>query len=134
MIGGGRTTLPLVYASNVARGVVAALERPASIGRAYNLAMDTPISGRELVAIMGRVMGHSPRIIPVPGRAARAAAAAVTALTGALPFVRRSDLLRGVRALSTDNPYDVSRARLELGWTNHVAHEEGLRRALSEYR
>jgi len=134
MVGGGRTVLPLVYAGNVARGVVAALERPTSTGRAYNLALDTPITGRELVAIAGRMLDRNPRIVPVPTGLARAAAAAVTALTGVLPFVRRSDLLRGVRGLSTDNPYDVSRARLELGWTSHVAHEEGLRRALAAYR
>ncbi len=134
MIGGGRTTLPLVYAGNVARGVVAALERPASVGRAYNLAMDIPITGRELVEIVGRVLGHDPRIISIPTSAARAAARVLKEVTGALPFVRQSDVLRGVRGLSTDNPYDVSRARLELGWTSHVPHEEGLRRALGPYR
>ena len=111
LIGGGRTTLPLVYAGNVARGVVAALDREAAVGRAYNL-------------------GRRPRIIPVPTTLAGGAATLVAATTRLLPGTHRVDAGRAVRGLSTDNPYDSSRARLELGWARHIAHEEGIRRTM----
>ncbi|MDX1674021.1 MAG: NAD-dependent epimerase/dehydratase family protein [Longimicrobiales bacterium] len=130
LVGGGRTTLPLVYAGNVARGIVATLDRDRAVGRAYNLARDTPITGRQLVDRVAGHLGRSPRILPVSPAVAGAGAAALEVVTGALPFVRRSDARRAVRALSHDNPYDSTRARLELGWGRHVSHEEGLRRTM----
>ncbi|MFO7894464.1 MAG: NAD-dependent epimerase/dehydratase family protein [Longimicrobiales bacterium] len=131
LIGGGRTTLPLVYAGNVARGIVAALDREAAVGRAYNLAQDVPITGRALVRLVGNATGRSPRIVAVPTSLARGAAALVSTTTRLVPFAHRVDAPRAVRALSADNPYDSSRARLELGWTGHVAHEEGWRRTMA---
>ncbi|MGK7312074.1 MAG: NAD-dependent epimerase/dehydratase family protein, partial [Candidatus Longimicrobiales bacterium M2_2A_002] len=64
LVGGGRTTLPLVYADNVARGVVEALLRDSAIGRAYNLARDLPITGRELVDRVADALDLSPWVIP----------------------------------------------------------------------
>ncbi len=131
LIGGGRTTLPLVYAGNVARGVVAALDRKIAIGRAYNLARDVPITGRELVRLVGDELGRRPRVLPVPRPLALAAAKVVAVTTRAIPLLRSFDGVRFVRGLSIDNPYDSSRARLELGWTNSIAHEEGVRRTMA---
>jgi nucleoside-diphosphate-sugar epimerase len=131
LIGSGRTTLPLVYAGNVARGVVAALDREMAVGRAYNLARDVPITGRELVRLVGAELGRSPRVLPVPRSLALGAAKAVAATTRAIPVLRSFDGVRAVRGLSTDNPYDSSRARLELGWGRHITHEEGVRRTMA---
>lgn len=130
LVGGGRTTLPLVYAGNVARGVVAALDRDAAAGRAYNLARDVPVTGRQLVELVAAALGRTPRILPVPAPLARPFAAAAEGITGLIPFMRRTDTRRAVAALSHDNPYDSSRARLELGWTGLIPHEEGVRRTM----
>lgn len=134
LIGGGRTTLPVVYAGNVAAGVVAALDRPSSEGRAYNLAMDVPVTGRELVALLGRGLDRSPRVVPVPARPARVVASAVEAATRWLPGVRTIDARRAVVSMARDNPYDSSRARLELGWSGLTPHEEGMRRTMAWWR
>lgn len=130
VVGAGRTTLPLVYAGNVARGVVAALDREEAVGRAYNLARDVPVTGRELVGLVAAALDRTPRLLPIPVVLARSAAAMAEGITGLLPFVRRADTRRAVRALSHDNPYDSSRARLELGWTGLIPHEEGVRRTM----
>lgn len=131
--GGGRTRLPLVYAGNVARGVLATLDHGIAIGRAYNLGSDHPLTGRELLELLARELGRTPRVLPLPAGPLRALAAAVhlgarwTPLPGA-------GLRRGVRALTRDNPYDSSRAQLELGWTNLTTHEEAVRRTMAWWR
>lgn len=130
LVGGGRTTLPVVYAGNVARGILGALDREQAVGRSYNLGRDIPISGRRLAELVAREVGRSPRFLPVPGAPLRMAAAAVDVLARITPLVRRRDLRRAVRSLSRDNPYDSTRARLELGWARHISHEEGVRRTV----
>lgn len=130
LIRGGRTTLPVVYAGNVARGIVAALDRERAVGRAYNLAQDVPLPAIDLVRFLAAGLGRTARTVPVPAGPALAFASAVDAVARALPFVDRTQLRRAVRALSRDNPYDSSRARLELGWTGLVPHEEGIERTL----
>jgi nucleoside-diphosphate-sugar epimerase len=126
--GGGRNALPLVYAGNVAAAVVAALDRGASVGRAYNTARDHPITGRELLERIAELRGRRLRILPIPVAPLAALTAALTAVMGFVPGVRPRDLSRAVQSLTVDNPYDSSRARLELGWHSLVPHAEGIRR------
>ena len=134
LIGGGRTTLPLVYAGNVARGVVEALERDGAVGRAYNLARDRPITGRKLVERVAGELDLSPWIVSIPPGLARSGAAVMEAVSRLVPFTSRSDARRAVRSLSVDNPYHSGRARLELGWSGHIAHAEGIRRTMEWWR
>jgi 2-alkyl-3-oxoalkanoate reductase len=131
---GGRSNLPLVYAGNVARGILAALDRPASVGRAYNLALDQPITAREILELVGAILGRRPRVVPVPAGPLRALARTVDAVQRVLPFQSRGDLGRAVRSMTTDNPYESSRARLELGWANLIPHREGVRRTMEWWR
>ncbi len=133
LIGGGRTTLPVVYAGNVARGIVAALHRPMAVGRAYNLALDLPITARELVALLGDGLGREPRVISLPALPVTALTRAVATLTR-LPGLPALDARRAVRSLVRDNPYDSSRARLELGWAPRISHREGVRRTMEWWR
>jgi 2-alkyl-3-oxoalkanoate reductase len=132
--GGGRSRLPLVYAGNVARGVLAALERDQSVGRAYNLAMDHPVTGREMAQLLATALGRPSRVLPLPGGPLRGLAAVADWAARLLPWVPPTDLRRAVRSLDRDNPYDSSRARLELGWTNLIAHEEAVRRTVAWWR
>ena len=132
--GGGRSALPLVYAGNVAAAVVAALDREASSGRAYNAARDHPITGRELFVRVAKELGRRPRILPVPVAPLIGLGTAIEAVARRVPGIRTRDLLRGVRSLTRDNPYASGRARLELGWSGLTDHAEGLRRTLDWWR
>jgi 2-alkyl-3-oxoalkanoate reductase len=131
---GGRARLPLVYAGNVAAGVVAALDRDVAIGRAYNLALDYPLTLRDVVEHLGRALGRRPRAVPVPAAPLRGLAAVLDGLARLVPGARRADVRRAVRMVVQDNPYDSSRARMELGWTNLITHHEGLRRTARWWR
>ncbi len=130
LVGGGVSTVPVVYAGNVAAGVVEALDRPASTGRAYNLALDEPLTARELLGLLTAELGRRPRTVSIHAGAARGLAAAVELFTRLLPGIRTADLRRAVHSLTRDNPYDSARARLELGWSGHVSHAEGVRRTV----
>jgi 2-alkyl-3-oxoalkanoate reductase len=131
--GGGRSRLPLVYAGNVARGVLAALDREHAVGRAYNLAEDHPVTGRELVRLLAGALQRRPRILHVPVTPVRGLARALYAVTRWTPLPT-VDLRRGIRTLTRDNPYDSSRARLELGWKDLTPPREAVGRAVAWWR
>ena len=129
--GGGTTELPLVYAGNVAAGVLGALDCSVAVGRAYNLARDHPITGRQLVRLVGERLGRRPHVVPVPAGPLVVLAGAAELAMRMLPGVQPRDAARGIWSLTRDNPYDSARARLELGWSGLVPHEEGWRRTLA---
>ncbi|HSH46160.1 MAG TPA: NAD(P)-dependent oxidoreductase [Longimicrobiales bacterium] len=135
--GDGRTLLPLVYAGNVAEAVLAALDRPRSVGRAFNVALDQPVTAREVVERVHRELdpgGAAPRTVGVP-RVVPAALAGVAASAGrVLPLVSGAGFARAARSLIRDNPYDSTRARVELGWRASIPHHEGLRRTMRWWR
>lgn len=132
LLGGGALRLPLVYAGNVAAAVVAALDRPGSVGRAYNVALDEPVTARELVGWLGGALGRKPRTLPVPAWLPRG----LLGLLERLPDPRRAGagLRRALRSLTSDNPYDSDRARAELDWTGHVPHRDAIARTVAWWR
>lgn len=125
----GRWTPPLVYAGNVARGILAALETERAAGRAYNLAADHALSLRAFLDTWCEVRGiRRPRYVSVPGPALRGAAATWDLLSRALPGFDLPGLARPARLVTRDNPYVSERAERELGWTERVSPVEAMRR------
>lgn len=124
---GGHATVPVVYAGNVARGILAALDRPESTGRAYNLAEDQPVTLRALLGGFAMSLGSTPRFASVPAVPVALGARLLDRVTRMTPGLDRTRARRAVRMLTRGNPYDVSRARLELGWSNLVPHEAAIR-------
>lgn len=135
LIGGGRTTLPLVHADAVADGALRAARFEGASGRVYHLTSDFAVSVAALVRHAGEGLGRAifaPRLPVVVGRACFILFAA--ALHGA----GRSDLARHApgtfRMLTRDNPFSSERARRELGWTPRLRPEEGIRDAFRWWR
>jgi 2-alkyl-3-oxoalkanoate reductase len=128
--GGGKSRLTLVYAGNVARGVVAAADRPTTIGRAYNLALDHPVTLRELTALLSDALGRRHRTLSVPAAPLNVLAEGVEWLTRLVPILPRTGVRRAIRSLTRDNPYSSGRAGMELGWANLITHREGVRRTV----
>lgn len=126
---GGRRTPPLVYAGNVAKGIVAALERPEVAGYAYNLAHDHDMPLAEIVRTWCRIRRIPvPRMPAVPGALLVGAAVAVDVLSRSVPGIDLPGVTRPARLMRIDNPYDSDRARRELGWTELVPLERALER------
>jgi nucleoside-diphosphate-sugar epimerase len=118
-IGSGRNELALVYAGNVAEGVVLALTNTGSGCRAYNLTNDFPLTQRDLFRLAAAILGRRRVILPVPGFVARA-------------LVRESSPVRarGLAFLALRNPFVSDLARREFGWTPRTRHDVGLSRAI----
>jgi nucleoside-diphosphate-sugar epimerase len=125
LLNGGRSTMAVVHAANVARGAVLAATTDAAGGNVYNLANDFDVSVRQFFELAGQGLGTRPLWIPIPVSVARGV------LRGAKSVLR---LVTGSSLVSTtmidfiaeDNPFSSDRAKRELGWAPTVRPEEGV--------
>jgi nucleoside-diphosphate-sugar epimerase len=127
LVGGGRTTLAVVHAANVADGMVRAAVADLAGGRAYNLANDYDVTVADFFRLAARGMNVKLRMLSIPLIVAR----------GALELFRLvAPLIVGTRLnaataasldfLTRDNPFSSDRARRELGWSPAVRPDEGV--------
>jgi nucleoside-diphosphate-sugar epimerase len=135
LIGGGRTTLPVVHAASVADGAVRAVGADIAGGRPYNVANDFAVTVRDFFSLAARGMGRRVHFIPVPYGLAdivfRIGLRAARMVTGGLTTVLSSDSLTFA---ARDNPYTSDRARRELGWSPPIPPEVGVPEAFRWWR
>ena len=98
VFGDGSMRRDFTHASDIARGVLAAMDRATPGFRAYNLGSGAPVTLAELICGIERVSG------------------------------KQADVLRSeVPAGDVDATFaDISRAKTELGWSPQVALADGL--------
>jgi len=126
---GGRRSAPLVYAGNVARGVLRCLDLPGAAGRAFNLANDGGLTPRQLVRWWCEAIDRrTPRLVPIPGAAVEKLARGVDAVVARLPFTGLPHLSRPARLLRGPNPYDSTRAQQTLDWNELVPPADAVAR------
>lgn len=133
--GGGRTTIPVIYAGNVAAAIIAALDRPDAAGRAYNLSGEPGLTARQLLTVMGAEIGRTPRLLRVHAKVVRGGAAVGDALRPLLAGVGLFGLKRAAWLATHDDPYDDTRAQRELDWDAvRVPTTEAMRRTAAWWR
>ncbi|MEJ7812819.1 MAG: NAD-dependent epimerase/dehydratase family protein [Gemmatimonadaceae bacterium] len=135
LINGGRSTLPMVHAANVADGAVRAIATDAAGGRAYNLANDYDVTVADFVRLGAQGLGTRARTVNVPLPAARAGMQAIKAIVTVLrgrEMASHGDST--LDALSKNNPFSSERARRELGWDPPVRPGTGIPEAFRWYR
>jgi nucleoside-diphosphate-sugar epimerase len=127
VVAGGRTTLAVVNATNVADGIVRAAQTDIAGGRAYNLANDYDVTVAEFFRLAAMGLEREIRIISVPIFAARALASAFN-FVAPLFFGNRFSAVTSssLNFISRDNPFTSERARRELGWDPPVRPEAGV--------
>lgn len=127
LLGGGKSTLSVVHATNVAEGAILAALNDRAAGRAFNLANDYDVTVREFFTLAAQGLEKRVRFIPIPIWMAK------TALRG-FRLVDRF-MLGGKYAvasegslsfMSRDNPFTSDRAKRELGWNPSVRPEVGI--------
>ncbi len=106
IFGDGLQSRDFTYVENVVRGNLAAAEKPAAAGRAFNVACGRQFDLLELVASINRALGTSIEPVFAPPRAG------------------------DVR----DSLADITAAREVLGYEPTVDFDEGLRRSIDYYR
>jgi polyketide synthase/oxidoreductase len=128
MVNGGRSTLAIVHAANVADGAVRAAATDVAGGKAYNVANDFAVTVADFYRLAADGLSVRVRMVPVPMPVARAALAVVGAIGPAI-FGSRMNVVTESSSLdfiTRDNPFSSDKARRELGWTPTVAPEVGI--------
>jgi nucleoside-diphosphate-sugar epimerase len=132
LIAGGRSTLSLVHARNVAEGAVLAASRDEACGRVFLLTDDFPVTVATLVEGAARGLRRRVATPHVPTLIGRTSFAL---LAHALRVVGRGDLARHARGtfemLTRDNPFSSRRAREVLGWTPSVVPSDAIPEAFA---
>jgi nucleoside-diphosphate-sugar epimerase len=105
---GGALQQP-VHVDDLARTIVNALDRPAAIGKSYDVAGPEPLTLRTIIREAGRAVGRTPPIVPLPLGPA-------TALVGIHERVARRPRLKReqLRRLEEDKAVDTTDARRDL--------------------
>lgn len=109
--GGGRSVFQPVHVEDLAAAILAAIEKPASVRKTYDIPGGSAHSLREIVSIIARELGKRPVILPVPQGFAEWAVGLGERV------LRRPPLrLEQVQRLREDKTYDFSEAARDLGY------------------
>ena len=109
--GGGRGLQQPVHVDDLAGAVVAALDRPAAIGQAYDVAGPDALTLRQVVEEAADAVGRRVRVVSVPAAPAVAVARAYERLSRHPRFTAEQ-----VARLGEDKAFDIARARADLGF------------------
>lgn len=107
---GGTALLQPIHSDDVVSCIEAALQRDEALGEPVIVAGPQVISYRDLVQAVGRAIGKSPIVLPVPGFALQIVAA-LTAVVPGLPTIRIDE----VRRLGEDKTFPIDEMRRRLG-------------------
>jgi nucleoside-diphosphate-sugar epimerase len=135
LLRGGRSTLGIVHAVNVADGAVLAATSDVAGGNAYNLANDYDVTVRRFFELAGSGVGRRPTFVPMPMWAAKGALRGAKWLARAVSrgkFTMVSSA--AIDFVSEDNPFSSERAKGELGWSPSVRPETGIPDAFRWWR
>jgi uncharacterized protein YbjT (DUF2867 family) len=123
--GGGRMLWQPVFTWDVIAAIEAAMERPETAGKEYTLAGPEPVSYRQMVMTILRLLKRRCLLVPVPISLLRFAARIAESVS-ARPRIRMDQ----IRRLEEDKVFDITEARRDLGFSPR-SFEEGIRRKLS---
>jgi nucleoside-diphosphate-sugar epimerase len=118
LFGSGENLWQPVYYEDLARGVYAALTRPGTEGRIYDLPGARPLTYLDLVRTAASSLGKKVRIVRVPAEPVRRALLTAERLRLPLP-VSSEQVLR----LREDKAYPYDKAKEELGYAPRVFKE-----------
>ncbi|MGI5861114.1 MAG: NAD-dependent epimerase/dehydratase family protein [Myxococcales bacterium] len=127
-IDGWHNLVALSHVENLSLGCALAAEVPAAAGRLYHVTDGEDLTAREVLDGLADVF-HVPRPrLSLPFSVVYAIAGAMERIALARDSSRPPAITRyGVRLVSNDCRYDISRARRELGYKPIVSFREGIR-------
>lgn len=134
MIGRGDKRVSLVHARDLVNGIILAGESEASVGRTYFISSEDNYSMRAVADLMAALMRRRLRAFSIPRPLAYCVAVAAEAgavLLGKPPVINRDK----VTDLSQKGwTCSIERAQSELGYSQQVPLEDGLRETIAWYK
>lgn len=109
--GGGTRLQQPVHVDDLAKAIVAAIDSPVAIRRAYDIAGPDPVTFRDVIDQAGTAVGRTPRFVPVPLGPAIAVLHAYERVAGN-PRIKAEQLER----LAEDKAFSIEPARADLGY------------------
>ncbi|MCG6495735.1 NAD(P)-dependent oxidoreductase [Kitasatospora sp. A2-31] len=126
----------LTQVSNAVDAILLLASDERSVGRAFNITDDSPVGWQTYFERLAEIAGlPQPRFVPIPRRAAYAAAWAVEAAHCKLRLKSSPPLTRlAVELMTTEQGFSSERLRSEFGYRPRIDFEEGMRRLRDELR
>lgn len=133
MLGSGETLIHMVYISDLVEAFCLAAQNPSAVGRVYTVGGENYVTLNELVRIIATAVGVPAPKLKFPFWPVRLLSGLVEdtcRIVGVEPpiFRRRIDLFVKNRA------FDITRAKVELGFQPKVSLEEGVRLTAAWYK
>jgi nucleoside-diphosphate-sugar epimerase len=135
ILGSGDNLLNLLYAADVADGIIRAANQPEAAGQAYHLCSDGEITQRQFLDALSQALG-----LPPVQRQVGPAFAYVGGLLGDIiarvcrwkraPYISRYSVSLMARPVN----FSSAKARQQLGWRPQVSPCEGIDKALAWFR
>lgn len=132
MIGAGGGRCHLTYVDDAVAGLKRCAARAPSAGERFILGGDEWPTVSDLVRLIASELGVRPRIVRLPAAPFVAAAALYRGLVGG--FAPVPGVVDRLDFFLADRAYDVSKARVELGFRPQVSLRDGIRRTVAWYR
>jgi nucleoside-diphosphate-sugar epimerase len=127
VIGGGRSTLAVVHAANVAEGALLAARSAVAGGRVYNLTNDYDVTVRDFFRLGAEGLGVRARFVPVPVWTAKLGLRVVKLVDRVMLGGKFAVATEGsLSFFSRDNPFTSERAKSELGWSPSMVPDVGI--------
>jgi nucleoside-diphosphate-sugar epimerase len=133
--GSGEQALNCIYVKNLVHGMFLAALSPAAIGEVFNLTDGQPVSKKQFVGRVAELAGLSPPTRRLPLKLARFLANVVEGgakLRGAKnpPIINKARF----KFLGLNLDYSIEKARRVLDYQPPFTFEQGIERAMAEYR
>jgi nucleoside-diphosphate-sugar epimerase len=124
---GGRNTLAIIHAANVAEGAIRAATSDVAGGKAYNIANEGDVTLSQFVRLAAAGLGTRVVGLPIPIGVLQAGLAAVKKITRWLRLPGAGVLQHAsLGFVARDNPFSSELAQRELGWAPVVAPTSGI--------
>jgi nucleoside-diphosphate-sugar epimerase len=134
VFGDGSQELSVIHAEDLATALIAAAITPAAAGRTYFATHPAVTTSRALALAVGRALGKTPRIVPLPPAVARG----ILWTVGTLAYLAgRASLLSADKSDEYLAPAWTCRSEeltRDTGWRAQIELETGLTRAANWYR
>src|SRR6516164_7371815 len=131
IIGSGENYLNIIYAGDVAAGIILAANHPDATGQAYNICSEGEVKQKDLLNALTDALSL-PRVTKhVPYALAVRYAFVLEALAKLLQRSRPPTITRrAIYLIGRSTQYSTQKARTQLGWKPQVNIAEGVRRTL----